>query len=191
MNNPNAAIYDPSLLTGFGARPYNWQESVHGSASAPAECRGERRLLPHRPGARRFSATENVARRGDAISNRYCVTAPSDSRLPGGGGYQICGLYDVVPTKFGVSSTVTSKDSRIVEKYDGIDVAMDVRFPHGFLINGGLNMGKTVTNACDVVFGNPQINNFNVAANAGSTVATAPRLDPYATSCRPGRRTLR
>ena len=28
LNNPNAAIYDPSVLTGFGARSYNWQKSV-------------------------------------------------------------------------------------------------------------------------------------------------------------------
>ncbi|MGC4081154.1 MAG: hypothetical protein QM736_03325 [Vicinamibacterales bacterium] len=31
----------------------------------------------------------------------YCVTAPSDSRLPDGGGYQVCGFYDVKPAKFG------------------------------------------------------------------------------------------
>ena len=38
----------------------------------------------------------------------YCVTAPTDSRLPNGGGYQVCGLYDIKPGKFGqVSSVVT------------------------------------------------------------------------------------
>src|SRR5437667_9133212 len=29
----------------------------------------------------------------------YCVTAPTDSRLPNGGGYQVCGLYDIKPVK--------------------------------------------------------------------------------------------
>src|SRR5205814_10585700 len=28
LNNPNAAIYDPSVLLGYGARSYNWQKSV-------------------------------------------------------------------------------------------------------------------------------------------------------------------
>jgi hypothetical protein len=28
LGNPNAAIYDPSVLTGLGARSYNWQKSV-------------------------------------------------------------------------------------------------------------------------------------------------------------------
>jgi hypothetical protein len=177
LNNPNAAIYDSSLLTGYGARPYNWQQSVqvqHQLRPNVAVTAG----YFHTTWGSAIQKTENVAV-APSDFNSYCVTAPSDSRLPGGGGYQICGLYDVVPSKFGVSSTVTSKDSRIIEAYNGIDVAMDVRFPHGFLINGGANFGRTETNACDVVFGNPQINNFNVAANAGSTAATAPRLDPY------------
>ena len=35
-------------------------------------------------------------------------TAPVDARLPGGGGNQICGLYDVTPTLFGqVNNVVT------------------------------------------------------------------------------------
>ena len=32
------------------------------------------------------------------------MTAPRDSRLPDGGGQQICGLYDIVPPKFGVAT---------------------------------------------------------------------------------------
>ncbi len=34
----------------------------------------------------------------------YCVTAPRDPRLPDDGGQQICGLYDIVPAKFGVAT---------------------------------------------------------------------------------------
>ena len=29
----------------------------------------------------------------------YCITAPPDPRLPGGGGNSLCGLYDVIPTQ--------------------------------------------------------------------------------------------
>ena len=42
----------------------------------------------------------------------FCITAPTDSRLPGGGGYQVCGLYDVTPAKFGqVNSVITQSDN--------------------------------------------------------------------------------
>ena len=40
--------------------------------------------------------------------SHYCITAPVDSRLPGGGGNQICGLYDVSPALFGLNQTVVS-----------------------------------------------------------------------------------
>ena len=33
--------------------------------------------------------------------SHYCVTAPVDDRLPGGGGSQICELYDVSQAQFG------------------------------------------------------------------------------------------
>ena len=43
--------------------------------------------------------------------DQYCINAPKDSRLPSGGGQQICGLYDVTPTKFGLSNNVVTKAS--------------------------------------------------------------------------------
>ena len=42
----------------------------------------------------------------------FCITAPTDSRLPGGGGYQVCGLADVAPAQFGrVNSVITQADN--------------------------------------------------------------------------------
>jgi hypothetical protein len=38
---------------------------------------------------------------GPSDFDTYCITAPSDARLPGGGGYQVCGLSNIKPEKFG------------------------------------------------------------------------------------------
>ena len=84
----------------------------------------------------------------------FCVTAPVDSRLPSGGGYQICGLYDVVQTKAGqVVSRVVQAASfgKRTQIYDGFDLTTSARFANGAVINGGMNTGRTATNTCFVV----------------------------------------
>ena len=54
-----------------------------------------------------FSVTDNLAV-APADYGTYCITAPPDPRLPGGGGYQVCGLADVSLAKFGlVNNQVT------------------------------------------------------------------------------------
>src|SRR6185295_6966696 len=46
-----------------------------------------------------FTATDNLLRApGDF--NSYCVTAPLNTNLPGGGGFQVCGMSDVSVAKF-------------------------------------------------------------------------------------------
>ena len=64
--------------------------------------------------ARRTAArevTDNVALTGVADFNSYCITAPTDARLGSVSGQQLCGLYDVVPAKFGkVQNLVTLRD---------------------------------------------------------------------------------
>ena len=50
-----------------------------------------------------FTTTDNLDVAPDDFQP-YCVTAPTDPRLPDGGGNQICGLYDIVPAKFGVAT---------------------------------------------------------------------------------------
>jgi hypothetical protein len=103
-NNPNATRYDPAMLT--GNRSYAWdfgaevQHQLRPGISVTAGYDHNR--------AGNFRVTDNQAVTPTDFQP-YCVTAPVDPRLPGGGGYQVCGLYDVAPAKFGqVSNLVTS-----------------------------------------------------------------------------------
>src|SRR5206468_9920674 len=138
-------IYDPSVLLGYGARPYNWQKSVQIQHQL-------RRNIGLSAGYFRTSwgaiqQTTNIAVSASDF-NSYCRTAPVDPRLPGGGGYPICALYDSTPSTFGVSSTVVTRNNELSETYNGLDVAVDVRLPKGFNVNGGLNAGRTEYNNC-------------------------------------------
>src|SRR5262249_53765741 len=46
---------------------------------------------------------------GPADYTSFCVTAPVDPRLPGGGGYPICDLYDVSSSLFGRVNNVLTR----------------------------------------------------------------------------------
>src|SRR5258705_173058 len=65
----------------------------------------------------------------------FCIVAPSNPGLPTGGGNQICGLYDLNPTKFGIAAnnfvTFSSKYGKQIEHWKGVDVALNARLPQG------------------------------------------------------------
>ena len=82
----------------------------------------------------------------------FCVTAPSDSRLPDGGGYQVCDPVDVNPSAFGRvdNLTVRAEDGELTEVFNGIDIGMNARFGRGGLLTGGVSFGNTDYNNCGV-----------------------------------------
>jgi hypothetical protein len=66
----------------------------------------------------------------------------------------MCGLYDLNPTKLGQVDTIQTSSSNYgkqLEHYNGVDVTVNGRLPHGGLLQGGFNMGRTMTDYCDVV----------------------------------------
>jgi hypothetical protein len=94
-----------------------------------------------------FTVTDNLAVEPSNY-DPFCITGPVDSRLPGGGGNPICGLYDLNPTKFGqVNNLIASSNTygKQTEHYNGIDVTMNVRLPHRVLVSGGLSSGTSQT----------------------------------------------
>jgi hypothetical protein len=99
-----------------------------------------------------FRVTDNLAVSA-ADFNSYCVTAPKDSRLPNGGGYQVCDLYDISPTKFGLSNNLVTRAKdfgKQTQVSNFFTFSMDARFASGARFGGGVDTGRTTSDACDV-----------------------------------------
>ena len=151
LNNPNATTYADDILRGRGVRGYNWTGSAEVQQHLFA--RTSMTVGYYRRWAGNFQATDNLSvTPGDF--DPFCVTAPVDARLPNGGGYEICGLYDVVQAKAGqvVSKVVQAASfGKRTQIYDGFDFTTSARFSNGAVLNGGMNIGRTATNQCFVV----------------------------------------
>jgi hypothetical protein len=140
--------WDPELLEGWGVRPYNWQAS----AGVQHELRPGFGIDVSwfRTSFGGLTVIQNTAlTRADFDS--FCVTGPSSSRLPGNGGAQVCGLYDVKPDKFGIVTPQISKASDFgdyTQVYNGVDAQFKSRFGRGGLLNGGVSISRTVWDSC-------------------------------------------
>jgi hypothetical protein len=143
--------YDPRLLNGWGIRPADAQLGVG----------IQRELLPrlsaevsyNRRWFYNFTATDNTLVQPSDYS-QYSIVAPSDSRLPGGGGYTIDDLWDINPNKFGQSSDLVLPASDIGDRisyWHGFDVNISGRMRNGLMFQGGTSTGRAVTDTCDLV----------------------------------------
>ena len=118
QTNPNAVRYADNLIRGWGNRDYLWDLSAevqHELRPGTSISGGfYRNWSNHYPDIGQGWAT-SVFADNQAVTpadfSPYCITAPMDPRLPGGGGYQVCGLYDVAPAKFGVGQIVNVRAS--------------------------------------------------------------------------------
>jgi len=156
QNNPHAIQYANDVLNGWGVRGYNWQANV--SFQHELYPGVGLNLAYFRTWYGNFTVTTNTAVT-PADFNAYCVTAPTDSRIAGGGGYPVCGNFDVTPAKYGQVQTLielASKYGKQTEAYNGIDLTINARIKKLF-VAGGMNTGRTETNDCAVVTSNPQV----------------------------------
>ena len=139
--------YATDAQSGFNAQFHNWQTAVS---------------LQHqlRPGVGvnvgyfrtwygGFLSTDNqlVA---PANFDSFCITVPTDSRLPNSG-ERLCGLADVKPASFGSVDNLVTQASHFgkpTQVFNGVDMTVNARFGQGGLLSGGGSIGRTVTDNC-------------------------------------------
>ena len=135
-----------------------------------------------------YRMTQNVAVTPSDY-DPYCVTAPVDARLPGGGGYQVCGLYNITPAQFGRNDNVITLDENVgglSEMFDGIDVNVTARIGGRLTLQGGTSTGRIRDELCGVVAQNPNValpvtNAYAVGAVIPATSAYCDVVPPFRT----------
>ena len=165
LANPNfgkvtggAGQWDPRLLRGWGVRGYNWEFA----ASV------QREVLPQvsvdlgyfRRWFGNLRTTDDRAL-SPADFDTFSIPAPSDPRLPDGGGYTVGGLRDLKITSFGRPSdnyvTFADEYGRQIQHWNGIDLTVNARVRGGVMLQGGMSTGRTSTDNCEIVAKLPEL----------------------------------
>src|SRR4029077_5293098 len=130
-----------------------------------------------------FTVADNLALQPSDLTP-FSVVAPVDPRLPGGGGYVVSGLYDVVPGKAGqVNNLITGAGNygRWYQSFNGIDATLNLR-AGGLTVIGGMSTGQTMADNCDVRAHLPELDTAATGDSPlGAGFASAPvtPLSPY------------
>jgi hypothetical protein len=174
--------FDPRILNGWGVRPSDWgftvglQQQLRPRASVNVE-------YSHRSYSG-FTVIDNLALDSSDVTP-FSLMTPQDPRLPGGGGYTISGLFDVVPAKAGQVNNLIADSGQYghwYQYFNGVDVTIAVRNLAGLTVAAGTSTGQTVADNCDVRANLPELNTLATGSTAfgpglvGSMVTTT---SPY------------
>ncbi|MGH9254489.1 MAG: carboxypeptidase regulatory-like domain-containing protein, partial [Vicinamibacterales bacterium] len=192
--------FDPNYVGGWGTRPNNWslglsvQQEVLPRVSVTAGF--------HRNWWGNWYVVDNRAASLEDYTP-FSIQAPVDPRLPGGGGYTVSGLHNLVPGKVGQVDELaqSSKDfGDQKENWQGFDLSVVARLDWGLTVQGGTGTGRRVADGCAVRAKLPELGtgptgqpNSSVTANVlvttarGSLSVTNPHCryaEPYRTDFR-------
>jgi hypothetical protein len=180
--------YDPNMVTGWGNRPYVWstglavqQELLPGLALTVGYFRNSWGNL---------SMVDNTLTAASDYTP-FSVRAPQDSRLPGGGGNVVSGLFDLNPNKVGqvrnLHQLASALGVEMTNNWQGVDVNLNARMKNGLTLQGGTSTGRRLTDACDARAAVPERASSTAIVAAGGLVSSVTNpycrvVEPYRTS---------
>jgi hypothetical protein len=167
--------YDEDLLSGWGVRAGDWSFGL--SVQQQILQRMSIEVGYYRRSFDGFTMNDNLQLASEDLTP-YTITAPSDPRLPNGGGYSIGTLYDVVPTKTGQVdnlATLAAKYGDWYQYFNGLDFTVSLR-ASGFTFQGGTSTGQNVADNCDV---RANLLELNAGIGAGLVGSTVSPTSPY------------
>jgi Carboxypeptidase regulatory-like domain len=153
-----STTYDPQVLNGWNVREFSWDLSAGVQHEIAPRTSLEVTYIRRSWGNQTVTDNRSVTA---ADFDKFNLTAPSDARLPDGGGYTVQGFYDVKPEKFGFIDNYVTFAKNFgqgrIETYNGVDITVNARLTGGLTVQGGFNVGQSTLNDCDVWAQLPEI----------------------------------
>ena len=149
-----SAAYDPTILSGWGVRPNDWMLGL--SVQQQIASRTSIEAGYFRRSFYNFLVLNNQALDVPGAATPFSVMAPSDPRLPGGGGYPVSGLFNVVPTLVGQTDSLVTYANRIAGDgsmfaySNSIDLQLTMRNYHGLTVQGGFSTIQSILDSCRI-----------------------------------------
>jgi hypothetical protein len=156
-NIPSSTTTDPAVLNGYGVRGYNWEYTVSGQHELAPRVSINGGWYRRKFGNQTVTVDNRYSFANNSFDGPFCVNAPSDPNLPGGGGYQVCGLYDLKPAvvaqALAPNSTIrlSSDFGGETNIYEGFDLTTVARFRRGAFVSAGINAQKRIFDQCNLV----------------------------------------
>jgi len=135
-----------------------------------------------------FFVTDDLNRSIATGYETYTLTAPSDSRLPGGGGYPIT-VYTptaaaaAIPARTYLTSETefgSARDSH----WDGFDITFNARLRSGFVASVGTSTGRSIVNTCATATKYNQVTTGLVNTELGPDPRGCNSVEPFQTTIR-------
>jgi hypothetical protein len=140
---------DPGLLSGWGVRSGDWEWGASVQQQilprVAVELSYQRRWLVN------FTVTDNRARAAGDFT-QFGIVAPTDERLPNGGGYTLDNIYNVTPEAAArLNDNFVSLDTNYAKQLqatNSISLNLTARPKAGVTLQGGFNTANTNSDAC-------------------------------------------
>jgi hypothetical protein len=180
-----ATAVDPNVLSGWGVRPgddqftFTVQQEVAPRMSAEFS-------FTHRSW-HGFFVTDDLTRQGNLNQyyEQYTLTAPSDSRLAGGGGYPVTVFVPTAAANAVAPQRILIPESELGAErsstWDGFDVTINARFRNGLTTQLGTTTGHAKVNTCEV---DTLYNQVGAAAITGPNPRGCNNVEPWQTTIR-------
>ncbi len=148
----NVTQVNQDTLKGWGARDYDWQWSI--GVQQEVIPRVSVDVAYSRRSFHSFTITDNLVR-DPSQYDAWAINAPSDSRLPGGGGYPIT-LYTptaaaaAIPAQNYITWETDFGPARS-SYWQGVDFTVNARVRQGVTLQFGTNTGRKIDDTCATV----------------------------------------
>jgi hypothetical protein len=172
-NVPTTQVTNPELLEGWGIRGYNWEYTASGQHELLPRVSVSGGWYRREFGNQTITVDQRYSMAKGSYDGPFCINAPVNPNLPDGGGYQVCGLYDLKPSvvaqNLPPSSLLTfSKDvGGETNIYTGFDASINARPRTGMFFQAGINAQKRIFDQCALV----EYGVLSLLTNAASAAA--------------------